>query len=102
MLPVDYQYFLSAWIYKVIGQADREFSNFLHAEGYSSGYKHFKLFCYSPLNFGRPRFWKEKALLEIQSDQLFLHVSFRMHEAAEKFIIGLFNRQQLYMGMLFT
>lgn len=102
MLPVDYQYFLSAWVYKVIGQADREFSNFLHAEGYSSGYKHFKLFCYSPLDFGRPRFWKEKALFEIHSDQLFLHVSFRMHEAAEKFIIGLFNRQQLYIGDRFN
>ncbi len=102
MLPVDYQYFLSAWIYKVIGLADREFSSFLHSEGYFSGYKHFKLFCYSPLDFGRARFWKERALFEIQPDQLFLHVSFCMDEVAEKFIIGLFNRQQLYIGDRFN
>ena len=102
LIPVDYQYFLSAWIYKVIGQADQDFSNFLHSEGYSSRGKQFKLFCYSPLNFGRPRLWKEKALFEIKSDQLFLHVSFRINEVAEKFIIGLFNQQQLYIGDRFN
>ena len=26
MLPMDYQYYLSAWIYKVIGKADRAFA----------------------------------------------------------------------------
>jgi CRISPR-associated endoribonuclease Cas6 len=102
MLPMDYQYYLSAWIYKVIGKADREFSNFLHTEGYSLGYKQFKLFNYSPLNFGRPSLWKEKALFEIRTDQLLLTVSFHLAEAAEKFIIGLFNNQQVYIGDQFN
>ncbi|MDP3432699.1 MAG: CRISPR-associated endoribonuclease Cas6 [Bacteroidota bacterium] len=102
MLPMDYQYYLSAWIYKVIGKADPEFSAFLHAKGYSSGNKKFKLFCYSPLNFGRPTLWKEKALFEIHTDQLFLSVSFHLAEAAEKFIIGLFNNQQVYVGDQFN
>lgn len=102
MLPMDYQYYLSAWIYKVIGKADPEFSNFLHTEGYSSGNKKFKLFCYSPLNFGRPTLWKEKTLFEIHTDQLFLSVSFNLAEAAEKFIIGLFNNQQVYVGDQFN
>ena len=102
MLPMDYQYYLSAWIYKVIGKADPEFSNFLHTEGYSQGYKQFKLFNYSPLNFGRPTLWKEKALFEIHTDQLFLSVSFHLAEAAEKFIIGLFNNQQVYIGDQFN
>lgn len=102
MLPMDYQYYLSAWIYKVIGKADPEFSNFLHSEGYTSGYKQFKLFNYSPLNFGRPTLWKEKTLFEIHTDQLSLSVSFHLAEAAEKFIIGLFNNQQLYIGDQFN
>jgi len=102
MLPMDYQYYLSAWIYKVIGKADPEFSAFLHAKGYSSGNKKFKLFCYSPLNFGRPTLWKEKALFEIHTDQLSLSVSFHLAEAAEKFIIGLFNNQQVYVGDQFN
>ena len=102
MLPMDYQYYLSAWIYKVIGKADPEFSNFLHTEGYSQGYKQFKLFNYSPLSFGRPTLWKEKTLFEIHTDQLFLSVSFHLAEAAEKFIIGLFNNQQVYVGDQFN
>ena len=26
MLPMDYQYYIGAWIYKIIGNADREFA----------------------------------------------------------------------------
>lgn len=102
MLPMDYQYYLSAWIYKVIGQADPEFSQFLHSQGYTSGNKKFKLFNYSPLNFGRPKLWKEKALFEILNDQLTMSVSFYLANAAEKFVIGLFNNQQVYIGDQFN
>jgi CRISPR-associated endoribonuclease Cas6 len=102
MLPMDYQYYLSAWIYKVISNGDHEFANFLHSEGYTSGYKRFKLFNYSPLDFGKPRLWKEKGLFEIQAEQYTLNVSFHLAEAAEKFIIGLFNNQQVYVGDQFN
>ncbi len=102
MLPMDYQYYLSAWIYKVIGLSDRNFSNFLHSQGYSNGNKSFKLFCYSPLSFGKPIFWKEKSLFEIQSNQLTVSISFHLVEAAEKFILGLFNNQQIYIGDKFN
>jgi CRISPR-associated endoribonuclease Cas6 len=102
MLPMDYQYYLSAWIYKVIGQADPEFSNFLHSQGFLNGQKSFKLFGYSPLAFGKPVLWKEKSLFEIQENQLSVNISFQLAEAAEKFIIGLFNNQQLYIGDRFN
>ena len=102
MLPMDYQYYLSAWIYKVINTADHEFANFLHTSGYTTGSKRFKLFSYSPLDFGRPVLWREKALFEIHVGQLSLNVSFHLAEAAEKFIIGLFNNQQLYVGDQFN
>lgn len=102
MIPMDYQYFLSSWIYKVIGEADPEFSKFLHTDGYVSGCRKFKLFNYSPLDFGKPRLWKEKCLFEILGDQLSLYVSFYLAEAAEKFIIGLFNNQTAYIGDRFN
>jgi CRISPR-associated endoribonuclease Cas6 len=102
MLPMDYQYYLSAWIYKVIEKADREFSEFLHSEGYSAGHRRFKLFNYSPLDFGKPVLWKEKSLFEIINDRLSLKVSFLMSDAAEKFIIGLFNNQEAYIGDQFN
>jgi CRISPR-associated endoribonuclease Cas6 len=102
MLPMDYQYYLSAWIYKVIGQADPEFSDFLHSQGYLNGHKSFKLFGYSPLSFGKPVLWKEKSLFEIQETQLSVVISFHLAEAAERFIIGLFNNQQVYVGDRFN
>lgn len=102
MLPVDYQYYLSAWIYKVIARANPEFARFLHGTGYSDGKRQFKLFSYSPLDFGRPQFWKEKSLFEINSNEISLQVSFYLPEAAEYFIIGLFNNQQLFVGDKFN
>jgi len=102
MLPMDYQYFTSAWIYKVIGNADREFSQFLHSVGYSDGNKRFKLFNYSPLEFGNYVTWKEKSLFEINTETLNMLVSFYMPEAAERFIIGLFKNQKVYIGDKFN
>lgn len=102
MLPMDYQYFISAWVYKIIGQADPGFSDFLHSQGYVNGHKSFKLFSYSPLTFGRPILWKEKALFEIQENQLSVDISFYLADAAERFIVGLFSNQQLYIGDRFN
>jgi CRISPR-associated endoribonuclease Cas6 len=102
MLPIDNQYFLSAWIYSVIANADKEFARFLHNQGYALGNKQFKLFCYSPLLFEKYQIWKEKALIEVLSKQVVFQISFCLNEAAEKFIIGLFNRQQFYLGDKFN
>jgi len=102
MLPIDNQYFLSAWIYKVIANADKDFARFLHNHGYALGNKQFKLFCYSPLLFEKYKIWKKKALIEVLSKQSVFQVSFCLNEAAEKFIIGLFNHQQFYLGDIFN
>jgi CRISPR-associated endoribonuclease Cas6 len=99
---MDYQYYLSAWIYKVIGKADHEFSRFLHSVGYTDGNKQFKLFCYSPLIFEKYVSWKEKALFEINSNNLAMMVSFYMPEAAGHFITGLFSNQEVYIGDRFN
>lgn len=75
MLPMDYQYYISAWIYKVIGKADKEFARFLHDKGYGgSESKLYKLFCFSRLNFGKPVLWKEKKLFEIKRHDIFLEL----------------------------
>ncbi len=34
-LPINYQYALSSWIYKVIASADEQYSAFLHEKGFS-------------------------------------------------------------------
>ncbi len=99
MLPMDYQYYLSAWIYKVMRKSDKAFADFLHEKGYGqSETKLYKLFCFSRLNFGKPRLWKEKKLFEINRHEITLQISFDVREAASNFIKGLFLEQEFYLG----
>ena len=49
LLPFNYQYEQSAVIYRILAQADTQYSSWLHENGYQlNGSKRFKLFCYSP------------------------------------------------------
>jgi CRISPR-associated endoribonuclease Cas6 len=103
MLPMDYQYYISAWIYKVLKQADKEFAQFLHEQGYGKeDTKLYKLFCFSQLNFGKPKLWKEKKLFEISAHEINLQISFDVNEAATNFIKGLFMSQEFYLGDKFN
>lgn len=103
MLPMDYQYFISAWIYKVLKQADAGFAHFLHEKGYGENRgKLYKLFCFSRLDFGKPKMWKEKKLFEISKHEVSLKVSFDVPEAATTFIKGLFMQQEFYLGDKFN
>lgn len=103
MLPMDYQYYISAWIYKTIGKADKEFARFLHEEGYGNNPgKLYKLFCFSRLNFGKPKMWKEKKLFEINRHEIDLQISFDVQDAASNFIKGLFMEQAFYLGDKFN
>ena len=103
MLPMDYQYYISAWIYKVLNQADKEFAQFLHEKGYGQGEtKLYKLFCFSRLYFRKPKLWKEKKLFEIPAHEIGLQISFDVPEAATTFIKGLFMSQEFYLGDKFN
>ena len=95
ILPINYQYPLSACIYKVIQSADEEFSRFLHTDGYALGHKKFKLFTFSPLRIYPFRVLKEYQRLEMTSDYAELEVRFMIDKAAESFITGLFHNQHL-------
>ncbi len=103
MLPMDYQYYISAWIYKVLKQADKDFARFLHEKGYGqSETKLYKLFCFSRLNFGKPGLWKEKKLFEISAREIQVRISFDVNQAATNFIKGLFMSQEFYLGDKFN
>lgn len=103
MLPMDYQYYISAWIYKVLKQADAGFAEFLHQKGYGKNdTKLYKLFCFSRLNFGKPKMWKEKKLFEIATQEITLNISFDVNEAATNFIKGIFMSQEFFLGDKFN
>jgi len=98
LLPINYQYELSSWIYKVIGQADQEFSAFLHQQGYALGHKKFKLFTFSPLDIRPFRVHQKTERIEIVGHQVQLTISFMIDRAAEEFVKGLFMNQRLGLG----
>ena len=126
-LPINYQYPLHSWIYRVIQQSNATFSHFLHEKGYSAtrvpvdddhrvtsssrktatadetalvgkGAPSFKLFTFSQLT-GKPfRIFKEEQRIAFYGSELSLGVSFWLPEAAEHFIRGLFMGQRFRLG----
>ncbi len=101
-IPVDYQYFIGAWIYKIIGKADNQLAAFLHGTGYGEGNKKFKFFNYSPLDLRPYLLWIEKQVFELQNDQISFCVSFLIDRVAEGFIKGLFMNQEVFIGDRFN
>ena len=92
LLPFNYQYPLSAAIYKIIQRADAEFAFFLHNHGYGQGHKSFKLFTFSDI---RTPFQKRGDRMQLLTGEAQLTICFYMPRAAENFIKGLFMNQQL-------
>lgn len=95
VIPINYQYPLSAAIYKIIHRADADYAAFLHNTGYSkvgSG-KQFKLFTFSDIRapFAPP----VSDRLYLKSQEIKFIVCFHIPDAAENFVKGLFMNQQL-------
>jgi len=97
LLPFNYQYELSSWIYKVLRQADATYSHFLHEQGYAHSHKHFKLFCFSNMEL-RPSPKAQGEGLLLQSDLLSFRIGFYAAEASENFVMGLFMHQKGSIG----
>lgn len=96
-LPINYQYPLSAVIYKILARADEAYASFLHEIGYreADNLKTFKLFTFSEL---RTPFLIESDRLIMKSTDAFFIVCFHMPEAASNFVEGLFADQKIEIG----
>ena len=101
ILPLNYQYPVHAWIYKVLNKADRQFAEMLHENGYrTSKGKQFKLFTFSRLNFPQ-KTWKvipKSDRMEIWARNAYLTISFQLPVQIEKFVMGLFQEQKAFIG----
>ena len=92
LIPFNYQYPLSAAIYKIIQSADAQFAEFLHNTGYGQRHKNFKLFTFSDI---KTPFVKNGDRMRLQTGEGELIVCFYIPQAAENFIKGLFLDQKL-------
>ncbi len=101
ILPLNYQYPVSAWIYKILQTADKEFARCLHENGYkTSKGKVFKLFTFSKLLFPKNT-WKiipKSDRMQIWARNAYLIISFQLPEQTEKFVMGLFKEQKAFIG----
>jgi CRISPR-associated endoribonuclease Cas6 len=91
-LTLNYQYPLSAAIYKIIQRSDAAYASFLHERGYRYGGKAFKFFTFSDL---RTPFYVKDDRLIMTTNTASVTVCFHIPDAAENFIRGLFMDQQL-------
>ncbi|WP_084418781.1 CRISPR-associated endoribonuclease Cas6 [Arenibacter certesii] len=96
VIPINYQYPLSAAIYKVLAEADAEYATFLHEEGHKvdNGLKNFKLFTFSDL---RARFKLTGDRMKLSSPAK-VSVSFHLPETAQNFVKGLFKERQITLA----
>jgi CRISPR-associated endoribonuclease Cas6 len=95
IFPIDYRYYLSAWIYKTIYRSDKKFATWLHDRGYDLGSKQFKLFCYSDLRQRGSKITRDRKGLIFSSGQVDWTLSFYVDETVRHFIKGVFKDQEL-------
>ncbi|KAF0149556.1 MAG: putative RAMP superfamily DNA repair protein [Ignavibacteria bacterium] len=92
-LPTNYNYYLSAAIYKLLKLGSPEFSEFLHTKGYELNGKKYKLFSYA-LRFERMRIDQSK--ITILDPAVKLYVSSPIvDDFIQNFVLGTFQTQQI-------
>lgn len=94
IIPINYNYFISSFLYRTIETADSEYSKWLHDTGYASGSKSFKYFTFSGL-YIPDRELVNGRYIKINSPKMDLTVSMMSDKAVEKFIVGMFEKKNM-------
>lgn len=98
LLPINYQYELSAIIYKLIDRGDSDFSKFLHDQGYLVGNRHFRLFTFSRLTFQGYKILRDSQRIDHYGEVAQFEISFLVDRAAEEFVKGVFASQEFRLA----
>ncbi|MDO5524000.1 MAG: CRISPR-associated endoribonuclease Cas6 [Bacteroidia bacterium] len=95
-IPMNYQYECSALIYKILSKSDKDFSAWLHENGFQAGNKKFKLFTFSRLYV--PSYRVDGEFMQILSDTVEWQISFLPERSTQEFIQGIFQNQTFELG----
>jgi len=96
ILPLNYQYELSSWIYHVLNTGSPEFATWLHDEGYTDDKKQFRMFTFSNLIIPQRKIQADR--LEVMSRDINMIVSMLPDKMIRHFITGLFQDQSFTLG----
>lgn len=91
-IPLNYQYPLSAAIYRILSKGDAAYADFLHEEGYGKGYK---FFTFSDLDL---KFKRREDRMQLLSPNIELKVCFHIPEASRTFVEGLFKSEEIVIA----
>ncbi|MFC5413147.1 CRISPR-associated endoribonuclease Cas6 [Larkinella bovis] len=95
LVPFNYAYRLSAFIYAVLADAEPVYARFLHEQGYAfSATRRFKLFTFSDLIMPDAKVDPKAGGMWVNSPYIEWVVSFYIDKAAQHFIMGLFQDQR--------
>ena len=94
-IPANYQYPMSAAIYRIISKGDSGYGQFLHERGYGKKDKGFKLFSFSQLVVPFEIVGDKKDRFRILSNEAKFQVAFHLPQAMESFIKGLFQSEKI-------
>jgi CRISPR-associated endoribonuclease Cas6 len=95
LVPFNYAYRLSGFIYSVLADADAQYACFLHEQGYEySSTRRFKLFTFSDLIMPNACLDAKAGGMWVNSPYIEWVVSFYIDTAAQHFIMGLFQDQR--------
>lgn len=91
-IPINYQYPLSAAIYKILAKGDVNYAHFLHEEGYGKGYK---FFTFSDLKL---KYRREDDRFILLNPQVEFIICFHLPEASRTFVEGLFRSEEIVIA----
>lgn len=99
LLPLNYQYEQSAVIYKILSRSDRDYSSWLHDNGFKlERGKRFKLFCYSRLIPDKYRIVPKAGCMNLIGNRAEWAISFLPEKSTTLFVQGLFADQHFTLG----
>lgn len=97
-IPINYQYELSAAIYRILSKADQAYATWLHDNGFAVDGKRPKLFTFSRLIVPKYGIDKERQRLVINSDTVEWHIGFLPEKSTQQFIQGVFCDQSFQIA----
>ncbi|MBR4265761.1 MAG: CRISPR-associated endoribonuclease Cas6 [Bacteroidales bacterium] len=99
LLPLNYQYEMSAAIYKTLSSGNEDFAAWLHNNGFQTEEgKQFKLFTFSRFNVPSFRILRQSNQMELKSEYVQWQISFWPENSTEKFIEGIFQDRVFEIG----
>ena len=96
ILPINYQYEVAGWIYKTLEKGNKEYTSWLHTNGFAQGSKQFRLFTFSHFEVVKKKIMGDR--IQINDPIISLQLSFLPEKSTEEFIKGVFAEQQFVLG----